>query len=181
MNGEHNQLDVMTGQPDQTTSGEPGFPPEGSLPPGDQHHEDAPRRGLEPALAGALRDREPYGPAGAGSDQLWSLLAYLGMAVFAFIPPLVVYLAKWRESPFVRYHAAQALNLWITAFGYTVSCFIVGVLLALDTAGTALAVTLPLACVIWVSAVGYAIAGGLAAKRGRQRELPRWICSQAVR
>lgn len=181
MNSERRPLDVMAGHQEQRPSGRPGFPPQGGRPPSDQHHEDVPRGGLELGLAGALRARAAYGPAGAESDQLWSMLAYLGMIFFQFVPPLVIYLAKRRQSPFVRSHAAQALNLWITAFLYTLSCLILGGLLALDTIATALAVGLPLACLVWASAVVYAVVGGVSASRGRQRELPGWICSPLVR
>jgi uncharacterized Tic20 family protein len=109
------------------------------------------------------------------------MLAYLGMIFFLFLPPLIIYLATMRRSPFVRRHAAQALNLWITAFLYTVSCVIVGSLLALDTVGTGLAVGIPLACLVWVSAAVYAVAGAVSASRGGLRELPGWICSPMVR
>jgi uncharacterized Tic20 family protein len=109
------------------------------------------------------------------------MLAYLGTIFFLFLPPLIIYLATMRQSPFVRRHAAQALNLWITAFLYTVSCLILGGLLALDTIGTALAVAIPLACLVWVSAVVYAIAGAVSASHGELRELPGWICSPMVR
>lgn len=171
----------MTGHPEPTPPGQPGFPSEGSPPPGDQHHEDVPRRGLNLGPGGALRAGAIYGRAGAQSDQLWSMLAYLGMIFFLFLPPLIIYLAARRQSAFVRYHAAQALNLWITAFLYTLSCLILGGLLALDTIGTALAVGIPLACLVWVSAAAYAIAGGISASRGGQQELPSWICSPMVK
>lgn len=172
---------MLTGLPGQPVSGQRGLLPSGARPPGDQHHEDVPRGGLGPGLSGARLARVAYGQAGAESDQLWSTVAYLGMIFFLFAPPLIIYLAKRRQSPFVRYHAAQALNLWITAFLYTVSCLILGSLLALDTIGTALAVGLPLAGLVWVSAVAYAIMGGVSASRGSQRDLPAWICSPMVK
>lgn len=171
---------MLTG-PGQPVSGHPGLLPSGPRPPGDQHHEDVPRGALGLGLGGSRRARAAYGQAGPSSDQLWSALAYFGVIVFLFVPPLIIYLAKRRQSPFVRYHAAQALNLWITAFLYTVSCLILGGLLALDTLATGLAVGLPLAGVVWVSAVAYAIVGGVSASRGTQRDLPGWICSPMVK
>src|SRR5260370_24910932 len=69
--------------------------------------------------------------------------AYLGMIFSAFLPPLAVYLLKRHESRYVRWHAAQALNLWITAFLYTLSFMIIGGILALDTIAPALSVGLP--------------------------------------
>ena len=179
MNGENKPLDVMTGHPGQTPPAKPGFPAEGSRPLGNQHHEDVPRWVLQLGPAGMPGDRAAYGRAGADSDQLWSMLAYLGMVLL--LPALTVYLAKRRQSPFVRYHAAQALNLWITALGYTVSCVILGGLLSLDTTATGLAVGIPLACLVWLAAVAYAVTAGLSARRGRQRQLPAWICSPVVK
>ena len=169
----------MTSRTGETPPARPGFPAEGSRSPVDQHHEDVPRGPLELSFGGALRERSAYGKAGADRDQLWSMLAYLGMVLL--LPALIAYLVKRRQSPFVRYHAAQALNLWITAAGYTLSCVILGGLLALDTTGTGLAVGIPLACLVWVSAIAYGVTAGLSARRGRQRELPRWICSPMVR
>lgn len=179
MDGEGKPADVMTGTQAQTPPGQQGFPSEGSRPPADQHHEDVPRGVLALGLRGALRESAGYGPAGAASDQLWSVLAYPGVVLI--VPALAVYLAKRRESPFVRWHAAQALNLCITAFLYTLSCVILGGLLSLDTTAAALAVAIPLGCVVWISAVTYAVAGGVAARRGRQRQLPGWICSPMVK
>ena len=171
----------MAAHPEPSPPGQPGFPPGRSRLPGDQHHEDMAHGGLELGHGGALRARAAYGRAGAESDRLWSMLAYLGMIFFLFLPPLIIYLARGRRSPFVRYHATQALNLWITAFLYTLSCLILGGMLALDTLGTALAVGIPLACLVWVSMAAYAIAGGVSAARGGQRELPSWICSPMLK
>lgn len=189
----------MTGHPEQPRLGQPGFPrgadedtapgggaagsvkPAGSRPPGDQHHEDVPRGGLSLGFGGAAAAWAPYGRSGPASDQLWSAIAYAGMIVFLFIPPLSVYLAKRRESPFVRYHAAQALNLWITGFLYTLSCLILAGLLTLDTAATALAVLIVLLCAVWVPVLASAVLSGVTASRGRQRTLPRWICSPLVK
>lgn len=166
----------MTGHSEQPAPGSPGFPPDGPQPPADQHDEEGAPQGLAPG--GGLYPG--YGQGGAERDQLLSLLAYLGMIFFLFLPPLVLYLASRRTSPFVRYHAAQALNLWITAFGYTLSCLILGGLLALDTTATALAVGIPLACLVWAAAAAFAVLGGVSASRGGMRQLPAWICSPMV-
>ncbi len=84
-------------------------------PPHDHHHEDAAYPGSDANLSPV------YGPAGRDDDQQWAMMAYLGLIFFAFVPPLAVYLVKRSESPFIRYHAAQALNLWITVFCYSLS------------------------------------------------------------
>ncbi len=50
------------------------------------------------------------------NDTGMALLAHLGGAVFGFIVPLIVYLIKKDESPFLRHHSAEALNFHFTAF-----------------------------------------------------------------
>ena len=67
---------------------------------------------------------------------------HLSVFVASFIGPLVVYLIKKDESPFLRAHAAAALNLQIALFigviiGLVTLLFIVGffILLALIVVG----------------------------------------------
>ncbi|MDY7105776.1 MAG: DUF4870 domain-containing protein [Actinomycetota bacterium] len=56
------------------------------------------------------------GAAGAASsdDRTMALLCHLGGALFSFLVPLIIYLIKKDESPFVRHHGAEALNFAIT-------------------------------------------------------------------
>jgi uncharacterized Tic20 family protein len=54
-----------------------------------------------------------YG-GGSSDDRTLALVAHLGGIFVSFIVPLVVYLMKKDESPFVRRHAAEALNLQLT-------------------------------------------------------------------
>ncbi|MFD0686602.1 DUF4870 domain-containing protein [Actinomadura fibrosa] len=66
---------------------------------------------------------QPYAAAGgyaaATSDErTWAMLAHLGQFLVGFIAPLVVYLTKKDESPFLRHHGAQGLNFAITQFVY---------------------------------------------------------------
>jgi uncharacterized membrane protein len=46
-------------------------------------------------------------------DERWAVPAYIGIFVGGFVAPAIVYAARARTSPFVRFHAAQALNLFI--------------------------------------------------------------------
>ena len=55
----------------------------------------------------------PGGPV-QSDDTTWALLAHLSVFVLALIGPLVIYLVKKDGSPFVRQHAAEALNFHIT-------------------------------------------------------------------
>jgi uncharacterized Tic20 family protein len=41
-------------------------------------------------------------------------MTYLGTLLVGFLAPLIIYFVKKRESAFVRFHAAQALNYQIT-------------------------------------------------------------------
>ncbi len=48
-------------------------------------------------------------------DERWAVPAYIGMFVGGLIAPAIVYIVKGRTSPFARFHAAQALNLFIAS------------------------------------------------------------------
>lgn len=67
----------------------------------------------------------PAGPDNARDDtRTWALAAHLSALLslfigFPFVGPLVVYLVK-REDPFVRGHAAEALNFNLSVFLYLV-------------------------------------------------------------
>lgn len=56
----------------------------------------------------------PGGSQGSSDDTIWAVLAHLSFFGLPFIGPLVIYLVKKDTSPFVRLHAAEALNFHIT-------------------------------------------------------------------
>jgi uncharacterized Tic20 family protein len=63
--------------------------------------------------------RPPVSPSDA---RMWSLFAHLGVFISYFVAPLVIYLIYKDRDPFIRRHAAQALNFQITmAIAYLVS------------------------------------------------------------
>jgi uncharacterized Tic20 family protein len=105
---------------------------------------------------------------------------YLGAIVLGPVIPLVVYAVRSRRSPFMRYHAATAVNLSVTAALYGLCCLILGGLLALDSVTVALALALPVGLVIWASMLRYLIRGVISANRGERREMPDWICAHIV-
>lgn len=83
------------------------------------------RSGLAGPPAGAPAPRKPHrmerpagGPVG-DEDERWAVPAYVGMFVSGFVAPLIVLLAKGRTSPFARFHAVQALNLFVVMFAGT--------------------------------------------------------------
>lgn len=120
------------------------------------------------------------GPQPSRGEELSGTIGYLGGIVTGPILPLIVYLAGRKGSGYVRSHAAQALNVTLTVLLYAVSGTIAGVLLSLDSSGTALAVMVPIAAVVWVIMVVYLVRGATAAVHGEFREIPAWICAPLV-
>jgi uncharacterized Tic20 family protein len=114
------------------------------------------------------------------SDTTPATLGYLGAIVLGPVIPLVVYAVRSRRSPFLRYHAATAVNLSLTAALYGLCCLILGGLLALDSITVALVVALPVGLVIWASMLRYLIRGAISASRGERREMPDWICAHIM-
>ena len=108
------------------------------------------------------------------------MVAYLGAPFLSFLPPLAVYLTM-RRSPFVRRHAAQALNLSITVLLYNISALILGGLLALDTVQVALLIVTPLVAGTWLVALVHLIRAAIAADVGGYYEIPGWMCATLVR
>jgi uncharacterized Tic20 family protein len=114
------------------------------------------------------------------SDTMPATFGYLGAIVLGPVIPLVVYAVGSRRSPFIRYHAATAVNLSLTATLYGLCCLILGGLLALDSTIVALVLAIPIGLVIWVSMLRYLIQGVISANRGERREMPDWICAHIV-
>lgn len=115
------------------------------------------------------------------SDTMSATFGYLGAIFLGPVIPLAVYALRSRRSPFMRYHAAAAVNLSLTAALYGLCCLILGGLLLLDSVTVALIVALPVALVIWVATLRYLIRGAVAANRGERSEAPDWICAHIVR
>ncbi len=102
--------------PPQPTSAPPGWYPTS---PGMQGYWDGTRwtGDVAPLMAA---------PTKSSDDTTMAMLAHL-LGIFTwFIGPLVLYLVKKDESPFVRHHAAEALNFQITvAFAMIASVFLI--------------------------------------------------------
>ena len=114
------------------------------------------------------------------SDTMPATFGYLGAIVLGPVIPLVIYAVRSRRSPFIRYHAATAANLALTATLYGLCCLILGGLLALDSITVALVVALPFGLVIWASMLRYLIRGVISANRGERAEMPNWICARII-
>ncbi len=126
----------------------------------------------------------PGSEAGPGQirdgDMTSATFGYLGAIFLGPVIPLIVYALRAGRSPFMRYHAATAVNLSLTATLYGLCCLILGGLLLLDSIAVALVVALPIGFAIWVSMLRYLIGGVVAANRGERYEVPSWICARIV-
>ena len=135
----------------------------------------------EPAPeAGVAEADVPQEDAARDRDISSATLGYLGAIVLGPVIPVGVYVFRAKRSAFLRYHAAAAVNLSLTAALYALCCLILGGLLALDSITVALLVALPVAVAIWASMLRYLIRGLCAASRGEEYEVPDWICAHIV-
>jgi uncharacterized Tic20 family protein len=146
----------------------------------------APERGTGEQARVIARDRpEPAAPASSpapqADDHRLAMLSYLGVPFLGPVIPLVIYLVNRRSSAFVRYHAAQALNLSVTALLYTICVLILGAMLALDSIVVALVVGVTLAAALWLTTLAFVILVGSRANRGRRYRIPGWLCAAVVR
>ena len=78
-------------------------------------------------------------------------------------------------------HAAQAANVWLTVTLYELSAAIIGAMLVLDSPVVALAVAVPLAAALSLTALAFLVRAALAARRGETYTFPRWLCTPMVR
>jgi len=113
-----------------------------------------------------------YGPRGPSDDHLWGLLSYLLTFVAGFLAPLIVYVVKMNESRYVRYHAAQSLNMAITAYIYAFAAFFIGLIVAIATKGWGLVLIIPLFIAFAVAHLVYLILAAIAANRGEYYQVP---------
>lgn len=66
------------------------------------------------------------------SERIMAILAHILTLFFSFVPPLIIYLVKKDESPFVREHAKESLNFQITlAIAYIVAIILIVVLIGI--------------------------------------------------
>ncbi|MGE5132860.1 MAG: DUF4870 domain-containing protein [Gemmatimonadota bacterium] len=134
-----------------------------------------------PAYGHQPESPEGYGPRGASDDQMWALLAYLLALIAAIIAPLVIYLVKMNESRYVRFHAAQALNLSITGIIYAIALVIIAIPLALVTHGLGLILIVLGFIALGVAHLVYIIMGAVRANQGQLFRIPTFLCFPMVR
>jgi len=132
---------------------------------------------------GRVRDGEmaPEGGPVRDGEVTLATFGYLGAIFLGPVIPLVVYALRARRSPFLRYHAATAVNLSITGTLYALCCLILGGVLLLDSITVALVVVVPVGFALWVPVLRYLIRGVSAATRGDRYPVPSWICARILR
>jgi hypothetical protein len=125
------------------------------------------------------------GRAGApdrpADDAHWAMLGYLTVPFFGFLVPVVVYLVALRRSRWLRQHAAQAFNVWLTWLLYNLSAVIAGGVLMLDSPPVALVIVVPLIVALWLVTLAFLVRAAAAASRGETYIVPRWLCTIVVR
>jgi uncharacterized Tic20 family protein len=138
-------------------------------------------RGAPPAGRPATLARPDRDSAQRDPEQAWAVLGYVGAIFLWALPPLAVYLVKRNALGDVRWHAAQSLNVVITAALFAVCCAIIAGLLALDTPVAGLAVLITLLSALWLAMACYLVRAAAAARHGDRYEVPGWLCVPMVR
>ena len=115
-----------------------------------------------------------------GSDATPAAFGYLGAIFLGPVIPLIVYAITARRSPFLRWHAATAVNLSLSCLLYGLCCAILGGLLALDNITVAVIIAAPLCVAVWLITLRYLLRGVAAANRRERYEIPTWICARIV-
>ncbi|MDP9240631.1 MAG: DUF4870 domain-containing protein [Actinomycetota bacterium] len=95
-------------------------------------------------------------------ETTWGMLAHLSIFIFGILGPLILMATKGNESPYIRYHAVEALNMHLTLLIVILICiatfFLILPLLVLFAAE--------------IAAVIYAIIAAMAANRGEAFRYP---------
>jgi uncharacterized Tic20 family protein len=98
-------------------------------------------------------------PVSTGDERLWGVLSHLSIFIFAVFGPLIVWMVRKDDSPFVSDHAKEALNFQLTVL-------IANMVLAFTC------VLLPLVFVVCIAAWVYAILAAVEANNGRIYRYP---------
>ena len=104
----------------------------------------------------------------------WAMLAHLSALIalvvgFSFLGPLAVYLLKRDEDPFVRAHAAEALNFNLSVLIYAFVGGLILVLLILLIVGLIL---IPLAIAAAIAWIVLVVIAGVKASQGEPYRYP---------
>ncbi len=120
--------------------------------------------GMQPAPGGAVE------PEARTFGMLTHLAAFAGW-IFPFgniLGPLIVWLVKKDQYPFVDEHGKESLNFQITlGIGH-----IILVIIAVVSCGIAAIVTVPLNLLLLLGGTIYCVIGGIAANNGQPFQYP---------
>lgn len=137
------------GRPDPPPAAAPGWYPD---PAGSGSHRYWDGSRWTDALSSAI---PPADPQNARDDSnAWALAAHLSALLslvigFPFVGPLVVYLVK-KDDPFVRRHAAEALNFNLSVMLYAIVLGLATLVLIFFVVGLALIPVLLLLALLWL-------------------------------
>ncbi len=147
-------------------------PPSGAAPPPLGAAPPPPGGGT--AGAPAQSPYDPSHPSGLSSSvrtygMLTHLSAFLGaMLALAFVGPLVMWLIRRDEHPFLDHHGKEALNFNLSMLLYLV----IGFVASLATLGLGLVIVVPAAIVFFVTWVVTTITGAVKANAGEGYRYP---------
>ena len=143
------------------------------------------QQGLHQRYWDGIQWTEHFAPAAepppgtvTSDDRTMALIAYLIGFLVSFLGPLIIYLIKKDESPFVRRHCAEILNHMITMFLAAIAgaaLIIVGVLVAtaVPALGIIIAVVAGLGLFgLLIASLVWSIMGAIAANRGEDYRYP---------
>lgn len=111
---------------------------------------------------------QPPRPMNQSDEKTWACIAHLSALAasligFPFLGPLVVYLVKRDESPYVRAHAAAALNFQLSWLIWFIGTAIVGTILLIVLVGILVLIALIPLAIAWLVIV---IMAGVKAANG---------------
>ena len=164
----------------------PGAQPHGVQPPGFQPSDPAygqpqydPHWGYGPP---GVPQQQQYTYGVPPSDMTTALWCYVGSLLGGFLVPLIIYFVKKKDSPFVRYHAAQALNFGLTqmiiVFSYILPIVIVAIVV---NTPALLALIVPVYLYELIAPWVWMIMGAIKSGRGEWWRMPTWTCFRMVR
>jgi uncharacterized Tic20 family protein len=95
-------------------------------------------------------------------EKLWATLIHIGGILFGFLPALIGYIVLKDRGPFIRAHAATALNFQITlAIAYVVGSILTVILVGVFILAAA-----------WILSIVFSIMAAIAANKGEWYTYP---------
>ncbi|ASD22034.1 MULTISPECIES: DUF4870 domain-containing protein [Cryobacterium] len=95
-------------------------------------------------------------------EKLWATLIHIGGILFGFLPALIGYIVLKDRGPFIRAHAATALNFQITlAIAYLVGSILTVILVGFLILAAA-----------WILSIVFSIMAAIAANKGEWYTYP---------